>query len=111
MANQQKKPFGALGEIMTAAMNGDYSAQYNKVQQAAIKRRQRSTQKLAKEDERHTQNKPERTVHARIPKNRRSFTMPFGLRIVSQNNRGLVETLGKYKRSVDPGFHFYFPFF
>lgn len=111
MANQQKKPFGALGEIMTAAMNGDYSAQYNKVQQAAIKRRQRSTQKLAKEDERHTQNKPERTVHARIPKNRRSFTMPFGLRIVPQNNRGLVETLGKYKRSVDPGFHFYFPFF
>jgi regulator of protease activity HflC (stomatin/prohibitin superfamily) len=111
MANQQKKPFGALGEIMTAAMNGDYSAQYNKVQQAAIKRRQRSTQKLAKEDERHTQNKPERTVHARIPKNRRSFTMPFGLRIVPQNNRGLVETLGKYKRSVDPGSHFYFPFF
>ncbi|NLR31164.1 SPFH domain-containing protein [Levilactobacillus tujiorum] len=33
----------------------------------------------------------------------------FGIKIVHQNNEGLVETLGKYKRSVAPGVHFYFP--
>ncbi|WP_407887304.1 SPFH domain-containing protein [Levilactobacillus sp. N40-8-2] len=35
----------------------------------------------------------------------------FGIRIVRQNNEGLVETLGKYKRSVAPGMHFYLPGF
>lgn len=35
----------------------------------------------------------------------------FGIRIVRQNNEGLVETLGKYKRSVAPGIHFYLPGF
>ncbi|WP_143463165.1 SPFH domain-containing protein [Levilactobacillus enshiensis] len=35
----------------------------------------------------------------------------FGIRIVRQNNEGLVETLGKYKRSVTPGIHFYLPLF
>ncbi len=36
--------------------------------------------------------------------------MPLGLKIVPQNNQGLVETLGKYRRSVQSGFHFYIPF-
>lgn len=35
--------------------------------------------------------------------------MPIGITIVKQNNQGLVETLGKYKRSVNPGMHFYIP--
>lgn len=37
--------------------------------------------------------------------------MPLGLKIVPQNNQGLVETLGKYSHSVDSGLHFYIPFF
>ncbi|MBM7543888.1 SPFH domain-containing protein [Periweissella beninensis] len=36
--------------------------------------------------------------------------MPFGIKIIQQNNQGLVETLGKYRRSVDSGLHFYIPF-
>lgn len=35
--------------------------------------------------------------------------MPFGLKIVPQNNQGLVETLGKYRRSVESGLHLYVP--
>lgn len=35
--------------------------------------------------------------------------MPFGLKIVPQNNQGLVETLGKYQRSVESGLHLYIP--
>lgn len=35
--------------------------------------------------------------------------MPFGIKIVPQNNQGLVETLGKYQRSVDSGLHIYIP--
>ncbi|QWK87699.1 SPFH domain-containing protein [Levilactobacillus brevis] len=33
----------------------------------------------------------------------------FGIRIVRQNNEGLVETLGKYKHSVSSGIRFYLP--
>lgn len=33
----------------------------------------------------------------------------FGVRIVRQNNEGLVETLGKYKHTVSSGVHFYLP--
>lgn len=36
--------------------------------------------------------------------------MPFGIKIISQNCQGLVETLGKYRSSVNPGLHFYVPF-
>ncbi|CUS25319.1 membrane protease family stomatin prohibitin-like protein [Paucilactobacillus oligofermentans DSM 15707 = LMG 22743] len=36
--------------------------------------------------------------------------MPFGLKIVPQNNQGLVETLGKYRSSVESGLHLYIPF-
>lgn len=36
--------------------------------------------------------------------------MPLGIKIVPQNNQGLVETFGKYHRSVTSGFHFYLPF-
>ncbi len=32
-----------------------------------------------------------------------------GIRIVRPTHRGLVETLGKYKRFADPGFHWIFP--
>ncbi|GAF37438.1 SPFH domain-containing protein [Lentilactobacillus farraginis] len=35
--------------------------------------------------------------------------MPLGIKIVPQNNQGLVETFGKYRRSVSSGFHFYMP--
>lgn len=35
--------------------------------------------------------------------------MPFGFKIVPQNNQGLVETLGKYRRSVESGLHLYVP--
>ncbi|GKQ42209.1 membrane protein [Companilactobacillus sp. RD055328] len=35
--------------------------------------------------------------------------MPFGITIVRQNNRGLIETLGKYSKSVESGMHFYIP--
>lgn len=35
--------------------------------------------------------------------------MPFGIKIISQNCQGLVETLGKYRTSVNPGLHFYIP--
>lgn len=35
--------------------------------------------------------------------------MPLGVKIVPQNNQGLVETFGKYRRSVTSGFHFYIP--
>ncbi|ANZ60534.1 paraslipin [Secundilactobacillus paracollinoides] len=37
--------------------------------------------------------------------------MPLGLKIVPQNNQGLIETLGKYSHSVNSGLHFYIPFF
>ncbi|EHN59484.1 SPFH domain-containing protein [Oenococcus kitaharae] len=37
--------------------------------------------------------------------------MAIFFKIVPQNNRGLVETLGKYRNSVEPGIHFYIPFF
>lgn len=36
--------------------------------------------------------------------------MPFGIKIISQNCQGLIETLGKYRSSVTPGLHFYVPF-
>ncbi|EEI23188.1 SPFH domain-containing protein [Lentilactobacillus hilgardii] len=35
--------------------------------------------------------------------------LPLGIKIVPQNNQGLVETFGKYRRSVASGFHFYMP--
>ncbi len=35
----------------------------------------------------------------------------FGIKIVRQNCKGLVETLGKYSRSVDAGLQFYVPIF
>lgn len=35
--------------------------------------------------------------------------MPFGIKIVPQNNQGLVETLGRYGHSVESGLHFYVP--
>ncbi|MEY8662494.1 SPFH domain-containing protein [Ligilactobacillus faecis] len=35
----------------------------------------------------------------------------FGIKIVKQNCRGLVETLGRYSRSVEAGLHFYIPIF
>ncbi len=34
-----------------------------------------------------------------------------GFRVVPQNNEGLVETLGKYTRTVKAGFVFIWPFF
>ncbi|MCH4008974.1 SPFH domain-containing protein [Companilactobacillus sp.] len=34
----------------------------------------------------------------------------FGIKIVHQNHKGLVELLGKYHHSVDAGMHFYIPF-
>lgn len=37
--------------------------------------------------------------------------MPLGIHIVPQNNHGLVETLGKYRTSVNAGLKFYVPFF
>ncbi|MFL1696161.1 SPFH domain-containing protein [Weissella kandleri] len=36
--------------------------------------------------------------------------MPFGIKIVPQNNVGLRETLGKYKSTVNSGLTFYIPF-
>lgn len=33
----------------------------------------------------------------------------FGIKIVPQNNQGLVETLGKYRRNVESGLNFYVP--
>ncbi|MBW1604971.1 SPFH domain-containing protein [Lactobacillus sp. Sy-1] len=36
--------------------------------------------------------------------------MPFGLKIVKQNCEGLVETLGKYSRTVQSGLNIYIPF-
>ncbi|RHW47312.1 paraslipin [Bombilactobacillus bombi] len=35
--------------------------------------------------------------------------MPFGIKVVSQNCQGLVESFGKYKHSVESGLHFYIP--
>ena len=35
----------------------------------------------------------------------------LGFKIVHQNCQGLVETLGKYSRSVNAGLHFYVPLF
>lgn len=35
----------------------------------------------------------------------------LGIKIVPQNNQGLVETLGKYRRSVESGLNFYVPLF
>jgi regulator of protease activity HflC (stomatin/prohibitin superfamily) len=35
--------------------------------------------------------------------------LPLGIKIVPQNNQGLVEIFGKYRRSVASGFHFYMP--
>ncbi|MBA3765221.1 MAG: SPFH/Band 7/PHB domain protein, partial [Actinobacteria bacterium] len=32
------------------------------------------------------------------------------VRIVSQGNAGIVERLGRYSRTLDPGLHFLFPF-
>lgn len=37
--------------------------------------------------------------------------MPFGIKIVPQNNVGLRETLGKYRTTVDSGMKFYVPIF
>lgn len=34
----------------------------------------------------------------------------FGIKIVHQNHKGLVELLGKFHHSVDAGMHFYIPF-
>ena len=36
--------------------------------------------------------------------------MPFGIKVVPQNCQGLVQTFGKYKRTVESGLHFYIPF-
>ncbi|MEJ6400004.1 SPFH domain-containing protein [Nicoliella lavandulae] len=36
--------------------------------------------------------------------------MPFGLKVVRQNCEGLVETLGRYSRTVQSGLHLYIPF-
>lgn len=36
--------------------------------------------------------------------------MAFGIKIISQNCQGLVETLGKYRSTVNPGLHLYIPF-
>ncbi|MCF6515234.1 paraslipin [Lactobacillus sp. S2-2] len=33
----------------------------------------------------------------------------LGIRIIKQNHQGLVETLGKYKKTISPGLHFYIP--
>lgn len=35
--------------------------------------------------------------------------MPFGIKVVRQNNEGLVETLGKYSHTLSSGLHFYVP--
>lgn len=35
--------------------------------------------------------------------------MPFGIKVVRQNNEGLVETLGKYSHTLSSGLHFYIP--
>lgn len=35
----------------------------------------------------------------------------FGIKTIRQNRQGLVETLGKYSRTVDAGLHFYIPIF
>jgi regulator of protease activity HflC (stomatin/prohibitin superfamily) len=35
--------------------------------------------------------------------------MPFGIKVVSQNCQGLVESFGKYKHSIESGLHFYIP--
>lgn len=35
----------------------------------------------------------------------------LGIKIVPQNNQGLVETLGKYSHSVESGLNFYIPIF
>jgi regulator of protease activity HflC (stomatin/prohibitin superfamily) len=37
------------------------------------------------------------------------FIFLIGIRIVRPTNRGLVETLGKYRRFAEPGFHWVFP--
>jgi regulator of protease activity HflC (stomatin/prohibitin superfamily) len=37
--------------------------------------------------------------------------MPFGIKIIPQNNVGLRETLGKYTSTVHSGLSFYLPFF
>ncbi|WP_220730013.1 SPFH domain-containing protein [Apilactobacillus zhangqiuensis] len=36
--------------------------------------------------------------------------MPFGVKVIRQNNEGLVETLGKYSHTLSSGLHFYIPF-
>ncbi|MHA8262338.1 SPFH domain-containing protein [Lactobacillaceae bacterium Melli_B3] len=36
--------------------------------------------------------------------------MPFGFKVVRQNCEGLVETLGRYSRTVQSGLHVYIPF-
>ncbi|MHA8138052.1 SPFH domain-containing protein [Lactobacillaceae bacterium Scapto_B20] len=36
--------------------------------------------------------------------------MPFGFKVVRQNCEGLVETLGRYSRTVQSGLHIYIPF-
>lgn len=35
----------------------------------------------------------------------------LGIKIVQQNNVGLVTFLGKYSRQFESGLHFYIPFF
>ncbi len=35
----------------------------------------------------------------------------LGFKVVHQNCQGLVETLGKYRRTVDAGLHFYCRFY
>ena len=35
--------------------------------------------------------------------------MPFGVKVIRQNNEGLVETLGKYSHTLSSGLHFYIP--
>lgn len=35
--------------------------------------------------------------------------MPFGVKVIRQNNEGLVETLGKYRHTLSSGLHFYIP--
>ncbi|CAI2619665.1 Protein QmcA [Apilactobacillus kunkeei] len=35
--------------------------------------------------------------------------MPFGVKVIRQNNEGLVETLGNYSHTLSSGLHFYIP--
>ncbi len=54
-------------------------------------------------------NRPVATgVSHRSAKHTGGFSM-FGIAIVKQNTQGLIETLGKYSRTVEAGLHLYIP--